>query len=229
MLIGSGTKLSAIHFVPGQYVDVTATRFESSTLQTPLYSIFCSVGKGFQGVMKRWGFGGGPATHGASVSHRAAGSTGQHQEPGRVWPGTKMAGRMGGKRRTLINLVVMRVESDLGLIYVKGNVPGTGGSRGAVVFVRDAVKKLISAYYFSPSARWLTCTVQQPRRRGRSCGETRIHCQEEWSTCLSLLVLWRWPECYLPSFPRHLRASPIPSYPGIHDSPALFPKPGLER
>jgi len=95
--------------------------------------------------MKRWGFSGLSATHGVSISHRSGGSTGQHQDPGRVWPGTKMAGRMGGKQRTLLNLVVMRVESDLGLIYVKGNVPGTGGSRGAIVFVRDAIKKLISA------------------------------------------------------------------------------------
>lgn len=126
-------------------MDVTATRSESSTRPTLLYSILRSVGKGFQGVMKRWGFGGLAATHGTSVSHRSAGATGQHQDPGRVWPGTKMAGRMGGKQRTLLNLVVMRVESDVGLIFVKGNVPGTSGSRGAVVFVRDAVKKLISA------------------------------------------------------------------------------------
>lgn len=143
--LASGTKLSAIHFVPGQYVDVTATRLGSSTLPRLLCSIFRSVGKGYQGVMKRWGFGGLAASHGVSISHRSAGSTGQHQDPGRVWPGTKMAGRMGGKQRTLLNLVVMRVESDLGLIFVKGNVPGTGGSRGAMVFVRDAVKKLTSA------------------------------------------------------------------------------------
>jgi len=97
--------------------------------------------------MKKWGFGGLAASHGVSVSHRSGGSTGQHQDPGRVWPGTKMAGRMGGKQRTLLNLVVMRVESDLGLVYVKGNVPGTSGSRGAIVLVRDAVKKLISACY----------------------------------------------------------------------------------
>lgn len=172
--------------------------------------------------MKRWGFGGGPATHGASVSHRSAGSTGQHQEPGRVWPGTKMAGRMGGKQRTLLNLVVMRVESDLGLIYVKGNVPGTGGSRGAVVFVRDAVKRLIGGCNSTPSDHWLTCTVQQPRRRGRSCGEMRMRCREEWLTCRSLLAPWSWPKHYPPSLPHHPPASPVPSYRKIHDSLALI-------
>lgn len=172
--------------------------------------------------MKRWGFGGGPATHGASVSHRSAGSTGQHQEPGRVWPGTKMAGRMGGKQRTLLNLVVMRVESDLGLIYVKGNVPGTGGSRGAVVFVRDAVKRLIGGCNSTPSDHWLTCIVQQPRRRGRSCGEMRMRCREEWLTCRSLLAPWSWPKHYPPSLPHHPPASPVPSYRKIHDSLALI-------
>lgn len=159
MRIDSGTKLSAIHFVPGQYVDVTATRLGSSTQLWLLCSIFHSVGKGYQGVMKRWGFGGLAASHGVSISHRSGGSTGQHQDPGRVWPGTKMAGRMGGKQRTLLNLVVMRVESDLGLIYVKGNVPGTGGSRGAIVLVRDAVKKLTSAYYFILLEHGLTFTM----------------------------------------------------------------------
>jgi large subunit ribosomal protein L3 len=82
--------------------------------------------------MKRWGFGGQPARYGTSISHRSAGATGQHQDPGRVWPGTKMAGRMGGKQRTLLNLVVMRVERDLSLIFVKGNVPGTGSRSGRI-------------------------------------------------------------------------------------------------
>lgn len=147
MRIGSGTRLSAIHFVPGQYVDVTATRLGVFLTYQHVLGLnpFRSVGKGYQGVMKRWGFGGLAASHGVSISHRSGGSTGQHQDPGRVWPGTKMAGRMGGKQRTLLNLVVMRVESDLGLIFVKGNVPGTAGSRGAIVLVKDAVKKLTSA------------------------------------------------------------------------------------
>lgn len=139
-----------------------------------------SVGKGYQGVMKRWGFGGLAASHGVSISHRSGGSTGQHQDPGRVWPGTKMAGRMGGKQRTLLNLVVMRVESDLGLIFVKGNVPGTGGSRGAIVLVKDAVKKLTSACYPVPvGTRANFYYYVQLRRRGKSCGEMKMCCREE--------------------------------------------------
>ncbi|KAF8643833.1 hypothetical protein AX16_008850 [Volvariella volvacea WC 439] len=118
-----GTTLSAVHFVPGQYVDVAAT----------------SVGKGFQGVMKRWGFGGLPASHGTSISHRSAGSTGQHQDPGRVWPGKKMAGRMGGKRVTVQNLAVVRVDSNLDLIFVRGCIPGVDDAH---VLVRDAKKKM---------------------------------------------------------------------------------------
>jgi large subunit ribosomal protein L3 len=124
--------------------------------------------------MKRWGFGGLPATHGVSVSHRSAGSTGQHQDPGRVWPGTKMAGRMGGKQQTLLNLVVMRVESDLGLIFVKGNVPGTGGSRGAVVFVRDAVKKLISACCYLLLEHRLNFTVTAEAKRKELRGDENV-------------------------------------------------------
>ncbi|KAG8217856.1 translation protein [Butyriboletus roseoflavus] len=120
-----GTTLSAIHFVPGQYVDVIAN----------------SIGKGFQGTMKRWNFKGLRASHGVSVSHRSAGATGAHQDPGRVWPGKKMAGRLGGERITVQNLTVMRVDSQLDLIFLKGAVPGIDDAQ---VVIRDAKKKLVS-------------------------------------------------------------------------------------
>ncbi|KAI0819526.1 mitochondrial 50S ribosomal protein L3 [Trametes gibbosa] len=118
-----GTTLSAVHFVPGQFVDVIAK----------------SLGKGFQGTMKRWNFKGLRASHGVSVSHRAAGAIGAHQDPGRVWPGKKMAGRLGGERITTQNLHVVRVDSDLDLIYVRGCVPGIDDAQ---VMVRDAKKKM---------------------------------------------------------------------------------------
>ncbi|KII88337.1 hypothetical protein PLICRDRAFT_140448 [Plicaturopsis crispa FD-325 SS-3] len=118
-----GTTLSAIHFVPGQFVDVVSN----------------SIGKGFQGAMKRWGFKGLKASHGVSVSHRSAGSTGGHQDPGRVWPGKKMAGRLGGNRTTTQNLVVVRVDTDLDLIFVKGAVPGVDDAH---VLIHDAKKKM---------------------------------------------------------------------------------------
>ncbi|KAF8136758.1 translation protein [Boletus edulis] len=120
-----GTTLSAIHFVPGQYVDVIAN----------------SIGKGFQGTMKRWNFKGLRASHGVSVSHRSAGATGAHQDPGRIWPGKKMAGRLGGERITVQNLTVMRVDSQLDLIFLKGAVPGVDDAQ---VLIRDAKKKLVS-------------------------------------------------------------------------------------
>ncbi|KAG8854538.1 54S ribosomal protein L9, mitochondrial [Serendipita sp. 405] len=122
-----GMKLSAFHFVPGQYVDIRAT----------------TMGKGFQGVMRRWNFSGGTASHGNSLAHRIPGSTGQHQDPGRVWPGKKMPGRMGGKWRTMPNLYVIRVDTHLNLIFVKGNVPGPDDGR-TPVYITDAKKKLQS-------------------------------------------------------------------------------------
>ncbi|KAI0707600.1 mitochondrial 50S ribosomal protein L3 [Earliella scabrosa] len=118
-----GTTLSAIHFVPGQFVDVIAK----------------SIGKGFQGTMKRWNFKGLRASHGVSISHRAAGAIGAHQDPGRVWPGKKMAGRLGGERITTQNLAVVRVDSDLDLIFVRGSVPGVDDAQ---VMIRDAKKKM---------------------------------------------------------------------------------------
>ncbi|KAI0273382.1 mitochondrial 50S ribosomal protein L3 [Gloeopeniophorella convolvens] len=118
-----GTTLSAAHFVPGQFVDVVAN----------------SIGKGFQGAMKRWNFKGLKASHGVSVSHRSAGSTGAHQDPGRIWPGKKMAGRMGGKRITAQNLHVVRIDNELNLLFVRGCVPGIDDAQ---VLVRDSKKKM---------------------------------------------------------------------------------------
>ncbi|KAF8163386.1 translation protein [Crassisporium funariophilum] len=116
-----GTTLSAIHFVPGQFVDVVAN----------------SIGKGYQGGMKRWGFHGLAASHGVSVSHRSSGSTGQHQDPGRVFPGKKMAGHMGNKRITTQSLAVVRVDTALDLIFIKGAVPGFDDAQ---VLIYDAKK-----------------------------------------------------------------------------------------
>ncbi|OLY82358.1 50S ribosomal protein L3 [Smittium mucronatum] len=88
--------------------------------------------------MKKWGFAGGRASHGASLSHRTAGSTGQNQDPGRVFPGKKMAGKMGNDQVTVMELKVMKVDTALGVIFVKGSVPG---NKGGIVKVRDAIKK----------------------------------------------------------------------------------------
>ena len=121
-LIEVGAEITADHFVPGQFVDVTGT----------------SQGKGFQGAMKRWNFSGLRATHGVSVSHRSHGSTGQRQDPGKVFKGKKMAGHMGDERITTQNLVVAKIDKDRGLVMIRGAVPG---SKGGWVVVRDAVKK----------------------------------------------------------------------------------------
>ena len=121
-LIAVGAEITAAHFVPGQYVDVTGT----------------SIGKGFAGVMKRHNFGGGRASHGVSISHRAHGSTGQRQDPGKVFKGKKMAGHMGAERVTTQNLEIVRTDADQGVILVKGAVPG---AKGGWLLVRDAVKK----------------------------------------------------------------------------------------
>lgn len=117
-----GAELSASHFVVGQFVDVTAQ----------------SVGKGFQGVMKRHNFGGLRATHGVSVSHRSHGSTGQRQDPGRVFKNKKMAGHMGDRQVTTLNLKVVAIDEQQDLILLAGAVPGC---ENAVVEIRDAVKR----------------------------------------------------------------------------------------
>ena len=121
-LIDVGAELTADHFLPGQKVDVSGM----------------TVGKGFAGVIKRWHFGGMRATHGVSVSHRAHGSTGQRQDPGKVFKGKKMAGHLGQDNITTLNVTVWRVDVERGLILVKGAVPG---SEGTYVKVRDAIKK----------------------------------------------------------------------------------------
>jgi large subunit ribosomal protein L3 len=120
-LLDVGATISADHFVAGQYVDI------------------CGVtqGKGFAGAMKRWGFRGLRATHGVSVSHRSHGSTGQRQDPGKVFKNKKMAGHMGARNRTQQNLEIVRTDAARGLIFVKGSVPG---SKGGWLSVTDAVK-----------------------------------------------------------------------------------------
>ncbi|MFV0431812.1 MAG: 50S ribosomal protein L3 [Alphaproteobacteria bacterium] len=121
-LVEPGTELSAAHFVVGQKVDVVGT----------------SIGKGFAGGMKRHGFGGLRASHGVSISHRSHGSTGNAQDPGRVFKGKKMAGHMGSERVTVQNLEVVCIDDERDLVLVKGAVPG---HKEGWVYIKDAVKK----------------------------------------------------------------------------------------
>lgn len=121
-LLEVGAQLSAEHFVVGQRVDVVGQ----------------SIGKGFAGAMKRHGFHGLRASHGVSISHRSHGSTGNSQDPGRVWKGKKMAGHMGDTRVTTQNLEVVSTDADRGLILIRGAVPG---SKGGWVLISDAMKK----------------------------------------------------------------------------------------
>ncbi|CUI29658.1 50S ribosomal protein L3 [Cognatishimia activa] len=132
-LIEVGAEISAEHFVEGQKVDVAGT----------------SIGKGFAGAMKRHNFGGLRATHGVSISHRSHGSTGQCQNPGRVFKGKKMAGHMGAVRVTTQNLEVVKTDADRGLVFIKGAVPG---SKGGWVTVKDAVKKKLPENVPFPAA-----------------------------------------------------------------------------
>jgi len=120
-LLDVGARISAEHFVAGQMVDVAGV----------------TQGKGFAGAMKRWGFGGLRATHGVSVSHRSHGSTGNRQDPGRVFKNKKMAGHMGARNRTQQNLEIVRTDPIRGLLFVKGSVPG---HKGAWLTVSDAIK-----------------------------------------------------------------------------------------
>ena len=98
-----------------------------------------TIGKGFAGVMKRWNFGGLRASHGVSVSHRSHGSTGQRQDPGKVFKGKKMAGHMGDKIRTMLNLEVIKSDLENNLLYLKGSIPG---SRNSTVLLRESVKNV---------------------------------------------------------------------------------------
>ena len=125
-LIPVGAEITADHFIPGQFVDVTGT----------------STGKGFAGGMKRWNFCGLRATHGVSVSHRSIGSTGGRQDPGKTFKNKKMPGHMGVDRVTTQNLKVVRIDTERGLILVEGAVPGVAGGW---IQVRDAVKRALPA------------------------------------------------------------------------------------
>ena len=117
-----GTKLNADHFKVDQYVDASSI----------------SIGKGFAGVMKRHNFGGLRASHGVSISHRSHGSTGQNQDPGRVFKGKKMAGRMGNKRVTKQNLKILDIDIKNNLLVLKGSIPG---KKNSIIFLKDAVKR----------------------------------------------------------------------------------------
>jgi large subunit ribosomal protein L3 len=121
-LIPVGAKITADHFVVGQFVDATGT----------------SIGKGFAGPMKRWNFAGLRASHGVSISHRSHGSTGGRQDPGKTFKNKKMAGHLGVERVTTLNLKVVRTDVERGLILVEGAVPG---AKGGWLTLRDAVKK----------------------------------------------------------------------------------------
>lgn len=121
-LVDVGAEVTAAHFLEGQLVDVTGE----------------TIGKGFAGAMKRHGFKGLRATHGVSVSHRSHGSTGNSQDPGKVWKGKKMAGHMGAKQRTTQHLEVVRVDAERGLVMIKGAVPG---SEGGYLYIRDSVRR----------------------------------------------------------------------------------------
>ena len=132
-LIEVGAEITAEHYLAGQFVDIAGT----------------SIGKGFAGAMKRHNFGGLRASHGVSISHRSHGSTGQCQDPGKVFKGKKMAGHLGAVRVTTQNLQVVKTDADRGLILVKGAVPG---SKGGWVTVKDAVKKAAPAGIPLPAA-----------------------------------------------------------------------------
>ena len=142
-LIGVGEEITADHYFAGQYVDVSGT----------------SIGKGFAGAMKRHNFGGLRASHGVSISHRSHGSTGQCQDPGKVFKGKKMAGHMGAARVTTQNLQVVRTDADRGLIMVRGAVPG---SKGGWVTIKDAVKKPTPENVIYPAA--LRSAAEEARR-----------------------------------------------------------------
>lgn len=132
-LIGVGEEITADHYFEGQFVDVAGT----------------TIGKGFAGAMKRHNFGGLRASHGVSISHRSHGSTGQCQDPGKVFKGKKMAGHMGAVRVTTQNLQVVKTDSERGLIMIKGAVPG---SKGGWVTIKDAVKKPVPENVILPAA-----------------------------------------------------------------------------
>ncbi len=132
-MIDVGEEITADHYFEGQFVDVSGT----------------SIGKGFAGAMKRHNFGGLRASHGVSISHRSHGSTGQCQDPGKVFKGKKMAGHMGAARVTTQNLQVVKTDADRGIIMIKGAVPG---AKGGWVTIKDAVKKPVPENVILPAA-----------------------------------------------------------------------------
>jgi large subunit ribosomal protein L3 len=142
-LIEVGAEITADHYLEGQFVDIAGT----------------SIGKGFQGAMKRHNFGGLRASHGVSVSHRSHGSTGQCQDPGKVFKGKKMAGHMGAVRSTTQNLQVVRTDAARGLLMIKGAVPG---SAGGWVTIKDAVKKAAPAGVPLPAGIRMAAQVAAP-------------------------------------------------------------------
>ena len=146
-LLDIGAEITAEHFIAGQKVDVTGT----------------TTGKGFQGVMKRHNFGGGRATHGNSLSHRVHGSTGQRQDPGKVFKGKKMAGHMGATRVTTQNVEVVSTDPERGLILIRGAVPGT---KGAWILVRDAVKSALPDNAPKPAAIRAAAKAAAPANEG---------------------------------------------------------------
>ena len=155
-LIDVGAELTADHYVAGQKVDITGV----------------TVGKGFAGAMKRWNFGGLRATHGVSVSHRSHGSTGNRQDPGRTFPGKKMAGHLGQETVTTLNLTIWRVDVERNLILVKGAVPGT---EGTFVKIRDAVKSALPAEAPKPGA---FRTAGQPAPAAAAPAEAEVEATE---------------------------------------------------
>lgn len=154
-LVDVGTELSAAHFLEGQFVDVVGT----------------SIGKGFAGGMKRHGFSGLRASHGVSVSHRSLGSTGQCQDPGRVFKGKKMAGQMGNVRVTTQNLKVVLTDPVRGLVLVRGAVPG---SKGGYVRISDAIKKQL------PDSLPFPCAIKgQETVKNKSSDEDKNDAEED--------------------------------------------------
>ena len=121
-ILDVGTKLNADHFKVDQFIDASSY----------------SIGKGFAGVMKRHNFGGLRASHGVSISHRSHGSTGQNQDPGRVFKGKKMAGRMGHTKVTKQNLKIIDIDKVNSLLIVKGSVPG---KKNSIIYIKDSVKR----------------------------------------------------------------------------------------
>ncbi len=148
-MIDVGAEITADHFVEGQFVDASGT----------------SIGKGFAGGMKRHGFGGLRASHGVSINHRSLGSTGQCQDPGKVFKGKKMAGQMGAVAVTTQNLRVVRTDVDRGLIMIRGAVPG---AKGGWVLLRDAVKRALPHAAPKPGAFRKGADDQKPAKEAKS-------------------------------------------------------------